>query len=73
MYLCVRVSILPFSTILTFDFGIVPEVWYFLFYSHVSVVRMVPKWYNTIISQDESTSVVYTVFEGRLVETDSIL
>ena len=32
MYLCVRVSILPFSTILTFDFGIVPEVWYFLFY-----------------------------------------
>ena len=34
MYLCVRrVSILPLSTILIFDLGIVPAVWYFIFIS----------------------------------------
>ena len=32
MYLCVTVSILPLFTILIFDFGIVPTVWYFLFF-----------------------------------------
>jgi len=32
MYLCVRVLVLSLSTILIFDFGIVPTVWYFLFF-----------------------------------------
>jgi hypothetical protein len=30
IYLCVRISILPLSTILIFDFGIVPTVWSFV-------------------------------------------
>jgi hypothetical protein len=39
--LCVlRISILPFTTILIFNFGIVPTLWYVLFISRVIFIRI---------------------------------
>ena len=51
VYLCVGVSILPFSTILIFDLGIVPTVWYCLFFILVWYVN-----YHCSISGDDTRS-----------------
>ena len=41
MYLCVRVPIFPLSTILIFDFGIVPRQWYFFVFHFISVSQLI--------------------------------
>ena len=42
-YICVLgVSIFPLSTILIFDFGIVPKVWYFMFFTLLLRIALYP-------------------------------
>jgi len=43
--LFIDVSILPLSTILIFYFGIVPSVWYFLFFILLSNTNLIVKYY----------------------------
>ena len=62
MYICVLVvSILLFSTILIFDFGIVPTMWYF---------RIVPTmWYFRIVPTVWYFGIVPTVWYFEIVPT----
>jgi hypothetical protein len=42
MYLCVKVSILTLRAILISDFGIIPTVWYLLFFILTVIIHYAP-------------------------------
>ena len=53
MYLCVRVSILPLSTIFPLTFGTVPKAWFFLLFFIVIqlIINCIHSWYFSRGSQ----------------------